>query len=167
MHSTQPYTIVIDGSVDTNPGPGGYAAIIVNAKGEEIAVLRGREPDTTNNRAELQAAILGLEGAESLGPEAIPGAVIMITDSQYVRNGITTWIPKWKKNGWLTSDKKPVKNRDLWEKLDRLNALVAPRWNWVRGHAGHALNVRADQIAREEMEIARKEASPFPDDLGN
>lgn len=167
MNSTQSYTIVIDGSVDINPGPGGWAAIIVDAKGEEIAVLRGREPDTTNNRAELQAAIMALEWAANRDPKVSPGAITVTTDSQYVRNGMTVWSPKWKKNGWRTSDNKPVKNRDLWEELDRLNFIAAPRWHWVRGHAGHALNERADKIAREEMEQARRDASPFPDDLGD
>lgn len=131
--------IYTDGACLGNPGPGGWAAIVVAEGGERE--LSGFEPDTTNNRMELLAAI---EALRSL-PE--PAEVDLHTDSQYLRNGMTDWLPRWKRNGWRTAAKTPVKNVDLWQALDALAARHRIRWHWVRGHDGHPENERCDALA--------------------
>jgi ribonuclease HI len=133
-----------DGACSGNPGPGGWGAIIRD--GERITEMKGGEAATTNNRMELLAAISALESL----PDATPAE--LHTDSQYLRDGITRWLAGWKKNGWRTSDKKPVKNVDLWERLDAAAARHHVSWHWVRGHIGHDENERADALAREGMQ---------------
>jgi ribonuclease HI len=135
----QPVTIFTDGSCLGNPGPGGWAAILRIGEGERE--LSGYDPATTNNRMELQAAI---EGLVALGE---PSEVDLYTDSQYLRNGMHAWLANWKRNGWRTADRKPVKNVDLWQRLDALVATHRVRWHWVRGHDGHAENERCDALA--------------------
>ncbi len=132
-----------DGSCSGNPGPGGWAAIL-EYDGREKELFGGA-PDTTNNRMELTAAIEALK--------ALKGSLVveLHTDSEYLKNGITKWIHGWKRNGWKTSDRKPVKNADLWMELERLAEGHDVDWRWVRGHAGHDLNERADVLAREGM----------------
>ena len=132
-----------DGACSGNPGPGGYGAIL--QWGEHTREIKGGEPHTTNNRMELMAAIAALETLKR------PCTVDIHTDSQYLRNGIMTWINGWKRNGWKTSDKKPVKNVDLWQRLDAALTNHIVHWHWVRGHAGHDLNERADELAREAI----------------
>ncbi len=132
--------IFTDGACSGNPGPGGWAAVL-DYKGHRRE-LSGGEPETTNNRMELMAAIAGLEALTR------PMAVRIHTDSTYVKNGITLWIHDWRQRGWKTAAKKPVKNRDLWE---RLTGALEPHdvtWHWVRGHSGHPGNERADNLAR-------------------
>ncbi|HEU5274327.1 MAG TPA: ribonuclease HI [Xanthobacteraceae bacterium] len=129
-----------DGACSGNPGPGGYGAIL--EWDGHVREIKGGEPLTTNNRMELMAAIAALEALKR------PCTVDLHTDSQYLRNGIMTWINGWKRNGWKTSDKKPVKNVDLWQRLDAAISHHKVRWHWVRGHAGHDLNERADELAR-------------------
>jgi ribonuclease HI len=135
--------IYTDGACSGNPGPGGWGAILSFAGKEKE--LKGGELHTTNNRMELMAAIAALEALTK------PCDVDLHTDSQYVRNGISSWINGWKKNGWKTADKKPVKNVDLWQKLDAALKAHTVRWHWVKGHAGHPMNERADQLARDAI----------------
>jgi ribonuclease HI len=136
-------TIWSDGACSGNPGPGGWGAILIwNGHRKE---LKGGAPETTNNRMELQAAI------EALDALTRTTVVDFYTDSQYVRGGVMGWIKGWKKNGWKTADRKPVKNIDLWQKLDELAAKHTIVWHWVRGHAGTQENERADELAREGM----------------
>jgi len=136
-----PHVIVhTDGACSGNPGPGGWAAIL--AFGDHEKELKGGELLTTNNRMELMAAIAALEALKR------PCRVDLHTDSQYLRSGITSWITKWKQNGWRTADKKSVKNADLWRRLDAALSDHEIRWHWVRGHAGHDANERADVLAR-------------------
>ena len=141
-------TIFTDGSCLSNPGPGGWAAVLRwrdNAK--EIA---GHEADTTNNRMELKAAIMGLNAVTRAMPIALH------TDSRYVMNGVQDWMPRWKANGWKTAGKKPVANQDLWEQLDQAVQRHDITWHWVKGHAGNEFNERCDQLARSAAEsIAR------------
>jgi ribonuclease HI len=141
-------TIHTDGACSGNPGPGGWGAIL--KFGEVEKELKGGEPNTTNNRMELLAAISALEAMKK------PVLADIYTDSQYVRNGITGWINTWKRNGWRTADKKPVKNVDLWQRLDTALKEHKVRWHWVRGHAGHAENERADQLARDGLRENRQ-----------
>jgi ribonuclease HI len=129
-----------DGACSGNPGPGGWGAIL-RWRGQERE-LHGGEPATTNNRMELMAAIMALETLKR------PMTVDLYTDSQYVRQGITEWLRKWKKNGWKTADKKPVKNAELWTRLDDAASRHQVNWHWVKGHAGHPENERADELAR-------------------
>ncbi|MBT5053544.1 MAG: ribonuclease HI [Gammaproteobacteria bacterium] len=136
--------IFTDGACRGNPGPGGWGALI-RIDGEEQN-LSGSAPDTTNNRMELMAAIGGL------GYFSQPSMVSLTTDSQYVRQGITQWITGWKRNGWRTSNKQPVKNQDLWQQLDALAEKHTVSWFWVKGHSGHAENERADQLANEAID---------------
>jgi ribonuclease HI len=131
--------IFTDGACSPNPGPGGWGAIL--RFGGHAKELHGGEPDTTNNRMELMAAIQGLEHLTRRS------AVHVYTDSVYVRNGITAWVPRWARNGWQTADKKPVKNADLWRRLADAVAAHDVEWFWVKGHAGHQWNERADQLA--------------------
>ncbi|MGH8426559.1 MAG: ribonuclease HI [Gammaproteobacteria bacterium] len=131
--------IYTDGACLGNPGPGGWAAILT--ADERRREISGGEPATTNNRMELTAAIMGLEALKRAS------TVVLCTDSRYVKQGITEWIPRWQANGWRTAARRPVENRDLWE---RLLAAAAPHrieWQWVRGHAGVAENERADELA--------------------
>jgi ribonuclease HI len=134
-------TIYTDGACSGNPGPGGWGAILIHSKGTRE--LKGGEPMTTNNRMELMGAISALEALSKRC------SVDLHTDSRYVMDGITKWMHGWKKNGWKTADKKPVKNGDLWLRLDAANARHDVRWHWVRGHSGHPENERADALARE------------------
>lgn len=133
--------IYSDGACRGNPGPGGWGTLLIY-KGHE-KTLYGGEINTTNNRMELQAVISGLT---ALKPE-FKGNVEVHTDSKYVQQGMQSWIHGWKKNGWKTSDKKPVKNADLWQTLDALAQKQQVSWHWVKGHAGHPENERADQLA--------------------
>ncbi|NQW09609.1 MAG: ribonuclease HI [Alphaproteobacteria bacterium] len=132
--------IFTDGACSGNPGPGGWGAIL-RWRGTEKE-LSGAEIETTNNRMELTAAIKALEALTR------PMAVDLTTDSTYVRDGITKWLAAWKARGWKTADRKPVKNRDLWERLDEAAARHDVAWHWVKGHDGHAENERADELAR-------------------
>lgn len=132
-----------DGACSGNPGPGGWGAVL--RYGERERELKGGERLTTNNRMELTAAIEALESLKRACP------VSLHTDSQYVRGGVTGWLDGWKRNGWRTVDKKPVKNEDLWRRLDDARARHEVEWLWVRGHAGDKLNERADKLAREGM----------------
>jgi ribonuclease HI len=136
-------TIYTDGACSGNPGPGGWGALLVY--GEKRKVIKGGEPDTTNNRMELMAAIMALSALKR------PCVVDLWTDSQYVRQGITSWLYGWKSNGWRTADKKPVKNADLWQQLDEARLRHEVHWHWVKGHAGHAENEEVDGLAREGM----------------
>ena len=137
-----------DGACSGNPGPGGWGALLVAREGERVLkerALFGGEPLTTNNRMELMAAISALE---ALGR---PSAITVITDSAYVRDGVTRWIHGWKAKGWRTAGGKPVKNEDLWRRLEAAAAPHKVTWEWVKGHAGHPENERADALAREGM----------------
>ncbi len=140
---TQQVTIFTDGACSGNPGPGGWGVLLVY--GEARRELCGGEEQTTNNRMELTAAIMGLETLKR------PCRVELWTDSQYVRQGVTSWIYGWKSNGWKTADKKPVKNADLWQRLDEARARHEVVFHWVKGHAGHPENERVDELAREGM----------------
>ena len=138
-----PVVIYTDGACSGNPGPGGWGAVL--RYGDTVRELKGGEPLTTNNRMELTAA------TEALNALKRPCDVELHTDSQYVKNGLTTWIKGWKKNGWRTSDKKPVKNVELWQALDEAVARHKINWHWVKGHAGDEWNERADTLANEGM----------------
>jgi ribonuclease HI len=139
--------IFTDGACSGNPGPGGWGALL--RWKEKERELSGGEAHSTNNRMELMAAIVALETLKRRCK------IRMHTDSTYVKDGITTWIRKWKRNGWRTADRKAVKNVDLWQRLDAALAHHDVEWKWVRGHAGHAENERADALARAGMEAAR------------
>jgi ribonuclease HI len=147
-------TIWTDGACSGNPGPGGWGAVLM-AGGHEKD-LSGGAAETTNNRMELTAAISALEALKR------PSLVDLHTDSQYLRGGITGWIKAWKKNGWHTKDRKPVKNVDLWERLDSLIQVHEVRWHWVKGHAGTEHNERADALAREGMKPFKKKRKKRP-----
>lgn len=136
--------IFTDGACRGNPGPGGWGAVL--RYGDVERELYGGEWDTTNNRMELRAAI------ESLKALSRPCTVDLTTDSVYVRNGITTWLEEWKRKGWKTAGRKPVKNVDLWQELDTQNQRHQVRWHWVKGHSGHAENERADKLANRGIE---------------
>jgi len=142
--SHEPVLIFTDGACQGNPGPGGWGAII-RIVGSEDHDMSGGSRNTTNNKMELTAAI------EALKSLSVPSQVTLTTDSQYLKNGITVWINNWKRNGWRTSDKKPVKNADLWHELDALNQQHEVDWRWVRGHNGHPENERCDQLANEAI----------------
>ena len=146
--------IYTDGGCAPNPGPGGWAAILLF--GDHFKELKGGERATTNNRMELMAAMSGLEALKW------PCVVEMHTDSQYVRDGITKYINNWKRNGWMTAARQPVKNVDLWKRLDEAVRRHDVSWHWVKGHAGHPENERADRLAarglREAVEAAQHEA---------
>jgi ribonuclease HI len=141
--------IYTDGACKGNPGAGGWGATL--QRGGKLKELYGGEPNTTNNRMELTAVIRALEALE-------PGSQVRLhTDSQYVQLGISGWIRNWKKNGWRTADKKPVKNEDLWKRLDELAAVHRIEWLWVRGHAGNVGNERADVLANLGVAQALKQ----------
>lgn len=136
--------IFTDGACRGNPGPGGWGAVL-RCKGREREVSGG-EAQTTNNRMELMAAIIALETLRA------PCKVDLTTDSQYVCKGIQEWLPNWRKRDWKTADKKPVKNADLWQRLDDAASRHEVKWHWVRGHSGHIDNERADRLAREAID---------------
>ena len=136
-------TIYTDGACSGNPGPGGWAAILV-CDGREREISGGAKP-TTNNRMELTAAIEGLNALKA------PSSVILYTDSRYVMDGLTKWLARWKANGWKTANKKPVKNEDLWRMLDEVASRHDVDWRWVAGHSGDVGNERADTLARESI----------------
>ncbi|MBV7394388.1 ribonuclease HI [Mameliella sediminis] len=137
-----------DGACSGNPGPGGWGVLLRAMNGEDIVKereLQGGEAQTTNNRMELLAAINALESL------ARPSTITVVTDSAYVKNGVTGWIHGWKRNGWKTAAKKPVKNVELWQRLDEAQKRHQVTWEWVKGHAGHPENERADELARAGM----------------
>lgn len=137
-----------DGACSGNPGPGGWGALLIAKDGDKVVKTRelsGGEPDTTNNRMELMAAINALEALER------PSTLTVITDSAYVKGGITQWLFGWKKNGWKTASRAPVKNEDLWRRLDEAQKRHQVTWTWVKGHAGHPENEKADELARAGM----------------
>ena len=136
--------VYTDGACRGNPGPGGWGALLI--RGADEKEIFGGEPHTTNNRMELTAVIRALEALKR------NCRVEVHTDSQYVQKGISQWLRDWKRRGWLTADRKPVKNRDLWQRLDELAALHEIRWVWVKGHAGHAGNERADMLANRGVD---------------
>jgi ribonuclease HI len=144
---TETVELFTDGACKGNPGPGGWGAVL-RFKGKERE-LSGGEPDTTNNRMEMMAAIEGLKALTR------PCRVKLFTDSKYVMDGITKWIHGWQRNGWRTADKKPVKNADLWQALLAATAPHQVDWRWVKGHAGHPENERADKLACAAAEAAR------------
>ncbi len=146
--STPTVTIYSDGGAQPNPGAGGWAAILIY--GDVQKEISGGEADTTNNRMELTAAVRALEALNR------PCRVVFYTDSQYLKNGITTWIKNWKKNGWRTANRKPVLNQDLWEALDAQTAKHNITWKWTRGHAGDVYNERCDVLATEARERHRR-----------
>jgi len=140
--------IFTDGACSGNPGPGGWGAILRTGAHEKE--LSGGDVATTNNRMELTAVIRALEALKHTS------SITIHTDSRYVMDGVTQWMPRWKKNGWKTADKKPVKNEDLWRELDELCARHEIRWQWVRGHSGHPENERADALARGAIPAGRR-----------
>lgn len=145
-----------DGACSGNPGPGGWGVLLLAREGEAVVkerTLNGGEADTTNNRMELLAAISALEALSRASD------ITVVTDSAYVKNGVTGWIHGWKRNGWRTADRKPVKNVDLWQRLDAAQARHRVIWKWIKGHAGHAENERADELAREGMAPFKKKGA--------
>ena len=149
---TEKVSIWTDGACSGNPGPGGWGAIL--RFGTHEKELSGGEAQTTNNRMELTAAIMALETLTR------PCEINLYTDSQYVRGGITSWITGWKARGWRTADRKPVKNIELWQRLDAAKTLHQVEWHWIKGHSGHEMNERADALARKGL-------STFLEDLKN
>ena len=145
---TPKVVIYTDGACSGNPGPGGWGAVLLYGATERE--LCGGEPATTNNRMEMMAAIQALEALKR------PCKVELHTDSQYLRTGITEWLAGWKARGWKTAAKQPVKNDDLWKRLDAARARHQVDWRWVKGHAGHELNERADSLARKGLAEARE-----------
>ncbi len=142
-----------DGACSGNPGPGGWGAVLIARDGKTVLKereLNGGEAHTTNNKMELMAAIAALEALER------PSTLTIVTDSAYVKDGITSWIHGWKKRGWKTASNKPVKNEDLWKRLDAATQRHNVTWEWVKGHAGHPENERADELARAGMEPFKK-----------
>ena len=148
MSGEKPVVIYTDGACSGNPGPGGWGAILTY--GDNCKEISGGEANTTNNRMELMAAISALEALKR------NARVELHTDSSYLRDGITKWIHGWKRNGWKTADKKPVKNAELWQRLDEITRQHQIDWRWVKGHAGHPENERADELAREAMKPFQK-----------
>jgi ribonuclease HI len=142
--------VYTDGACSGNPGPGGWGAVL-RWRGRRRE-LSGFEPQTTNNRMELRAAIGALEALKR------PMTVRLHTDSNYLRDGVTVWLPRWKANGWRTADKKPVKNQDLWRELEAALERHQVEWHWIRGHSGDLDNERADQLAREAIRAGRAAA---------
>ena len=140
-------TLYTDGACKGNPGPGGWGAVLMSGVHEKE--LYGYEPQTTNNRMEMMAVISGLEALKK------PSDVALYVDSQYVLKGMSEWIRGWKARGWKTADKKPVKNDDLWKRLDTACAPHKIKWHWVKGHAGDEMNERADQLANKGIDEAR------------
>lgn len=146
--ATDTVEVFTDGACRGNPGPGGWGVLL--RYGDTEKELYGGEVNTTNNRMELMAAIMALEGLKR------SCQVRLTTDSEYVKNGITQWLPKWKARGWRTASKSPVKNADLWQRLEQAAGQHQVQWHWVRGHSGHPENERADQLANRGIdELAR------------
>ena len=145
--TTLPTEIYTDGACSGNPGPGGWGVVIL--QDSEPAELYGGEAQTTNNRMEMTAVIKALE----FFPDGQP--LILYTDSSYVKDGITKWIAGWKRNGWRTSQRKPVKNQDLWQAIDQQSMRLEIDWRWVKGHAGNRWNERADTLARQGVSESR------------
>lgn len=138
-----------DGACSGNPGPGGWGVLLVARDGDQVVKereLSGGDADTTNNRMELMAAISALETLDKAA------TLTIVTDSVYVKDGLTKWIHGWKKNGWKTAARKPVKNEELWRRLDTAQERHSVAWEWIKGHAGHPENERADELARMGME---------------
>ena len=138
-----------DGACSGNPGPGGWGVLMVAKKGSSVIKTRdlsGGTVETTNNQMELTAAIMALEALEK------PSKITIVTDSSYVKDGITKWIFAWKRNGWKTAAKKSVKNEELWKRLENATQIHDVSWEWIKGHAGHLENERADELARNGME---------------
>jgi ribonuclease HI len=151
--TVKPHVVIYsDGACSGNPGPGGWGALLMS--GSHRKEIFGGEAETTNNRMELTAAIMALEALKK------PSKVDLHTDSQYVKNGITAWIHGWKRNGWRTADKKPVKNAELWQRLEAATKRHELSWHWVKGHAGHDENERADELAREGMKDFKRGPRP-------
>jgi ribonuclease HI len=146
--------IYTDGGCLGNPGPGGWGAVLYYRR--QCLEISGGDPETTNNRMEMQAAISALESLR------VPCQVEMWTDSQYLRNGITQWIHGWKRNGWRTSQREPVKNQELWQALDAQIQRHKVSWQWLKGHAGHRDNERCDELASRAMSRLRKSARTPP-----
>ena len=146
MRSVQAYT---DGACSGNPGPGGWGVVL--QFGDHERELKGGESDTTNNRMELTAAIEALKALKE------PCHIALTTDSTYVKDGITKWLSNWKRNGWKTAAKKPVKNQDLWQQLEDCVAQHTVEWLWVKGHSGHPENERADTLANEGMSALKRD----------
>lgn len=145
-----------DGACSGNPGPGGWGVLLLAREGGAVVkerALCGGEADTTNNRMELLAAISALETLSRASK------ITIVTDSAYVKNGVTGWIFGWKRNGWKTADRKPVKNVDLWQRLDEAQSRHDVTWQWIKGHAGHEENERADALAREGMAPFKKKGT--------
>ena len=142
--------IFTDGACRGNPGPGGWAALLRSQGIEKM--LSGAEPETTNNQMELMAAIQGLEALKRTS------SVALTTDSQYVRQGITQWIHGWKRNGWKTSQKQPVKNKELWQRLDAAVESHDVQWHWVKGHSGHEENERVDRAANDAIDVMQAQS---------
>jgi ribonuclease HI len=138
------YIIYTDGACSGNPGPGGWGAIIIDEKEKQI-ILSGKEKSTTNNRMELTAPIMALKKIKK------SSEIIIYTDSTYLKNGITVWIKNWKKNGWKSASRKPVKNKDLWLVLNKLSERKSIYWKWVKAHAGNKFNELADKLATEAI----------------
>lgn len=151
-HALKAVTIYSDGACDGNPGPGGWAAVL--SYGKHTREISGGEPATTNNRMELQAAIEALRALKE------PCGVAFYTDSKYLKDGISNWVAGWKRRRWRTSDKKRVKNEDLWRQLDEAASKHAVTWHWVKGHAGNHPNERCDQLAVEEITKLRRKFKP-------
>jgi ribonuclease HI len=157
LEQSPPVRVYTDGACDPNPGPGGWAAILVYSSREKV--LTGGHPATTNNRMELQAASAALEALKR------PCRVEIYTDSEYLRRGITEWLPRWIANGWRTAGRKPVRNKDLWRRLKTLAEVHHVTWRWIRGHAGHPFNERADRLAWQAIDrsgVAEPEAEAQP-----
>ncbi len=144
----EPLVIYTDGGCHGNPGPGGWGAVVLD--GDNVKELSGGEKTTTNNRMELTAAINALSYAKTV-PGGTDREIMLYSDSQYVKNGITSWITSWKRNGWKTAAKKPVLNQDLWQQLDALNAELPVSWHWVKGHAGVKWNEVCDSLCQKEI----------------
>jgi len=153
QRSEQTVNVYTDGACSGNPGPGGWGAVLRYGAYEK-EIYGGEPAKTTNNRMELMAPIQALESLTR------PASVRLHTDSKYVLDGITKWLPRWKRNGWQTADKKPVKNADLWQRLDAAMLRHQVQWHWVKGHAGHPDNERADQLAVRGLHEARASAAP-------
>jgi ribonuclease HI len=146
--------IFTDGACRGNPGPGGWAALL--RYGDQEKMISGAEAETTNNRMELLAAI------EALATLKRPSRVVLTTDSQYLRLGVRQWMANWKRNGWRTSQKQPVKNRDLWERLDELCQRHSIEWHWVKGHSGHPENDRVDAEANRAIDVMQGRTDKRP-----